>query len=270
MNGVAEAAGRPVPGPDLLGRALDTERIYFEIGARLEDLAGAVLAWTPAFVAAPAASVIHRLEHDAIAARGPAWLAEAESRLAERGIRLARIYLMARHAALERLLANAGYACREELVFADNLPDPPSRLTFRPVLTEQDWARKRAFHEDVPESPDGHRNHAAAMTGLERHKCAHGMHAFLGEIDDVTVGAVSAVWGDAIVRIKNVVVHPAYRRHSIATELLSHVAALGRTRGIKQQCLVALAGGAGEKLYRTLGMHQAGSCFEWSRRLGRA
>lgn len=267
MTIAAQAAGRPATGPDLLGRALDTERIYFELGARLEDLTGAVLAWTPAFVAAPAASVIHRLEPDAVAGRGPSWLAEVESRLAERAIRLARIYLLARHAKLERLLSNAGYARREELVFADSLPDPPSRLTFRPVLTEEDWARKQAFHESAPESPDGHLNRAGDMSGLERHKCAHGMEAFLGEIDGVTVGVVSAVWGDAIVRIKNVIIHPAHRRRSIGTELVSHVAAMGRKRGIREQCLVALGGGAGERLYRSLGMHQAGSCFEWSKRL---
>lgn len=267
MISAVQPAGRPGPGPNLLGRALDTERIYFELGADLEDLAGAVLAWTPAFVVAPAASVIHRVEPDAVAGRGPDWLADVESRLAVRGIRLARIYPMARHAGMERLLDNAGFACREELVFADNLPDPPSRLTFRPVLTEADWARKLAFHREVPESPDGHLNRAGDIAGIERNKCAHGMEAFLGEIDGVTVGAVAVVWGDAIVRIKNVLVHPAYRRQSIATELISHVAARGRTRGIHQQCLVALAGGAGETLYRSLGMHQVGSCFEWSKQL---
>ena len=253
--------------PNLLDRALDTERIYFELGACLEDLDGAVLAWSPAFIAAPAAAVVHRAEPEVICARGRDWLAETESKLGALGIRLARVYLRARHEPIERLLSDAGFTCREELVFADNLPDPPPLLTFRPVLTEEDWAEKRAFHEEVPESPDGHRNGAADLTGLERHKCEHGMEAFVAELDGRTVGVAGVIWGDSIARIKNVLIHPAYRRQSVATALVSHVAAHGRARGISEQCLVALKGGAGEMLYRSRGMTIVGSCYEWSKRL---
>ena len=253
--------------PNLLDRALETERIYFELGACLDDLDGAVLAWSPAFIAAPAAAVIHRVEPEVICARGRDWFAATESKLKACGIRLARVYLSARHVAVERLLSDAGYACREELVFADNLPDPPPLLAFRPVLTEDDWAGKRAFHEEVPESPDGHRNGAADLAGLERHKCEHGMEAFVAEIEGRAVGVAGVIWGDNLARIKNVLIHPAYRRRSMATALLSHVAAHGRARGIREQCLVALKGGAGEMLYRALGMTVAGSCFEWSKKL---
>lgn len=266
MTKAAFASGRAGPS-DLLTRALETEQIYFELCARLEDLAGAILAWTPDFVAAPAASVIHRVEPDLIAGRGRDWLAGAEGRLVDRGIRLARIYLMARHTGMEALLSDAGYACREEIVFADSLPAPSPLLAFRPIVTEQDWARKQAFHEEVLESPDGHAEGAAGLASLERHKCAHGMEAFIGEIDDRVIGVAGAIWGDGIVRIKNLLVHPDFRRQSVATALMAHIAAHGRSRGIDEQCLVALKGGAGEMLYRSLGMTDLGSCFEWSKRL---
>ena len=266
MTKSALATGRTSP-PNLLTRALETERTYFELGARLEDLVGAVLAWTPDFVAAPAASVVHRIEPDLVIDQGRDWLAEAESKLVERGIRLARLYLMSRNAVVESLLSEAGYVCREEIVFAGNPPTPSSLLAFRPVMTEQDWAKKQAFHEDVPESPDGHAEGAARLASLERHKCAHGMEAFMGEIDGRAVGVAGAIWGDGIVRIKNLLVHPAFRRQSVATALMSHIAARGRSRGINEQCLVALRGGTGEMLYRSLGMTVAGSCFEWSKRL---
>ena len=266
MTEIALASGCTGPS-DLLTRALETEQTYFELGARLEDLAGAVLAWTPEFVAAPAASVIHRVEPDLIAGRGRDWLAGAESRLVARGIRLARLYLMERHAGMEALLSDAGFACREEIVFAHGLPAPSPLLAFRPVVTEQDWARKQAFHEEVLESPDGHAEGAANLANLERHKCAHGMEAFIGEVEGAVVGVAGAIWGDGIVRIKNLLVHPAFRRQSVATALVAHIATHGRSRGIGEQCLVALKGGAGEMLYRSLGMTDLGSCFEWSKRL---
>lgn len=269
MTCAVRSAERSEPRPDQLTRALRTDCLYFELGAELEDLTGATLAWTPAFVAAPAASVIHRVEPGVVAGHGPGWLASTESDLAKRGIRLARIYLMNRDAGMDRLLHDGGYACREELVFTGELPESPVPLTIRPVLTDKDWARKRAFHEGIPESPDGHGNAAADLTGLERHKCAHGMEAFLAEIDGRPVGVVAALRGDGITRIKNVLVHPGHRRQSVATALVQHVAALGRSRGTNEQCLIALKGGAGEKLYRTIGMTVVGSCFEWSKRLDR-
>jgi len=269
MTSLAVAAGQSVSSVPLFERALATERDYFELGARTERLAGAVLAWTPAFVSAPAATVVHRVVADSVADCGPDWLAMVESRLGDLGVGLARIYLTASDPRVETMLRDAGYACREELVFTHRLPDPAPLLTFRPVATEKDWAQKRSFHDEVAESPDGHFNHAPDLVGLERHKCARGMQAFLGEVDGRTVGVVCAIWGNGIARIKNLLVHPDYRRQSAGTLLLEHVAAVGRARGITEQCLMALKGGTGELLYRSLGMRVAGSQYEWSKRLGK-
>ena len=263
----AQPAGLRASAPSLFDRVLETELRYFEIGARTEQLGGAVLAWTPDFVQAPAASVVQRVDPEAVLGRGPGWLAEVESRLAGHGIRFARIYLTVRHPQVDSLLREAGYACREELLFTDNLPDPSPLLNFRMVRTDEDWARKLEFHHQAPQSPDGHDTRAADLVGLERHKCAHGMEAFLGEIDGRIVGVVGALWGDGIVRVKNLLVHPDHRRRSVGSALLSHIAALGRERDLREQCVLALEGGAGEKLYRSLGMQQPGSQFEWSRRL---
>ncbi len=262
-----QPAGPTASASSLVDRALATELRYFEIGALTEPLGGAVLAWTPEFVRAPAASVVQRVDPKAVLDGGPAWLTAVERRLAGHGICLARIYLTVRNVQVDSLLRQAGYACREELLFTDNLPDPGAMLSFRKVQTDEDWARKLAFHLEAPQSPDGHDTQAADLVGVERHKCAHGMEAFLGEIGGKVVGVVGALWGDGIVRVKNLLVHPDHRRRSIGTALLSHIAVLGRQRGLREQCVLALEGGAGEKLYRSLGMRQPGRQFEWSKRL---
>jgi ribosomal protein S18 acetylase RimI-like enzyme len=265
-----KSPAQPVHTASALQRALETERTYFELGAQVELLAGAELAWTPSFVRAPASAIVHRVDQHALAHKGPGWLIDVEDGLIDRGIGLSRIYLQDRDTRVESVLSDAGYVCREELVFVDNLPDPPTQLTFRPVCTEEDWARKLSFHEQVTESPDGHINSAADLVGLERHKCAHGMESFFGEVDGSIVGVVGAVWGQGVVRIKNLLVHHDHRRQSVATTLLSHIAVLGRARGIREQCLFALTGKVGERLYRSLGMRLVGSQTEWSKPLSEA
>lgn len=267
MSALLSAACLQPSTADLFERIMGTERIYFEMGAERDDLSGATLAWTPGFAAAPAAAVVHRVDADKVTGHGAGWIARLEQQLAGRGIPLARIYLERRHERMESMLDEAGYVCREELMFTGRLPDPDCSIDFRPVITEADWTRKLAFHCEAPESPDGHQADPAAIAGLERHKCVHGMEAFSGEAEGRVLGVVGVVWGEDIVRVKNLVVHPGHRRRSVATALLHHAAALGRERGIGEQCLVALKGGAGEGLYRSMDMTEVGSCFEWSKRV---
>ena len=252
----------------LFARALDTERTYFELGADIRRLRGAELAWMPGLAESPAAAVIHRVQPATCAATGARWIAEAEAALIAVGAGLARIYVDASGSALDPLLVRAGYSAREELVFVHSLPGPQPGVTLRQVKTNADWQRKLRFHEAVEGPPDGHRTAAAQWVELERRKCAHGMTCYLAVIGDETVGAIGHVRGEGVLRIKNLVVHPAHRRRSIGRAMLSHVAALGREIGIVEQCLLAVRGEVGELLYRAVGMRVAGSLVEWSKPIG--
>lgn len=254
-------------GRSTLARAVETDRIYFEQGAELKRLAGATVAWMPGLTASPAAAVIHRVNPADIANGGEAWIADAEGALAETGSLLVRIYLDQHHAGAGEQLRRAGYSERDELVFVGDLPDQVADTMLCPVTSEQDWQAKLSFHEAVDETPDGHGNRTADWVELERRKCAAGMDAFLVKVGGTIVGAVSAVWGDGIVRAKNVVVHPAHRRRTIGKAMLCHIAALGRQRGVFEQCVMAVRGEAGELLYRAAGMQMVGFQVEWSKPL---
>ena len=264
-------AARPQPGdgllPFALARAVETDRIYFEMGAQLEPLDGATLAWMPGLTGSPAAAVVQRVDPEAIVAGGEQWVEEIERAFARTGAVLARIYLDERHEAAGEVLRAAGYADRDELVFVHRLPDPPGDLSLRPVASDSDWAAKLRFHRTVDETPDGHGNRAADWVELERRKCAAGMDAFLAELDGAIVGAIGAVWGDGMVRTKNVVVHPDHRRRTIGKAMLCHIAAVGRARGVSEQCVMAVKGEAGELLYRAAGMEMVGAQVEWSKLL---
>jgi ribosomal protein S18 acetylase RimI-like enzyme len=253
-----------------LKRAVETDRIYFELGAEIERIEGATLAWMSGLTHSPAAAVIHRVNAEAIAVGGPTWIEDAERRLAAAGVGLARIYLDERHAGADEQLRRAGYADRDELVFVHSMPDPPLGLTLRPVRTDQDWSEKLRFHEAVDETPDGHGNRAADWVALEQRKCAAGMDAYLAELDGRIVGAVGAIWGDGIVRTKNLAVHPDHRRRAIGRVMLCAMAAIGRQRGVSEQCVMAVRGETGELLYRAAGMQMVGIQVEWSKPLAGA
>lgn len=264
MN-IAAARGRP--HGSALVRALATERAYFELAAQVRLLPGATLAWMPAHAGSPAGAVIHRVDAATVAGLGTAWVIAALQALADAGAGLARIYCDGPDLAVDSLLRAAGFSSRRELVFVASLADIDSDLALVAVASEKDWARKRALHAAADASPDGHARSADDWVAIERAKCAKGMDCFLAERDGAAVGAVSAVWGEGMLRFKNLVVHPAFRRTAVASTLLARLAAYGRDRGYGQQCALALAGEAGEMLYRTLGMTEAGSQIEWSRPL---
>ena len=81
-------------------------------------------------------------------------------------------------------------------------------LTLRPVLTPDDWRRKLELHQADDMSPDGHHVPAAEWVALERRKCDDGMEAYLAEAGGEIVGAVGAIHGEGILRMKNILDSP--------------------------------------------------------------
>ena len=94
------------------------------------------------------------------------------------------------------------------------------------------------------------------------------MEAYLVERDGETVGAIGALPGDGVLRLKNIVVHPAYRRQGIGRAMLGYLEATGASRGISDHIVFAVRGEIGELLYRAAGMRVIGSVVEWSKPLG--
>jgi ribosomal protein S18 acetylase RimI-like enzyme len=267
---ISAAPSLPGPRDDLCSRALETDRSYFEMGARLKPLPGAVLAWMPGLTECAAGAVIHRVDTAIVGPLAGSWVSAAESAFRSAGATLARIYLDAPDPQVADLLDNAGYQRREELLFGHDLPPPSPGLRLHPVRSEADWQRKRRFHEMVEESPDGHPNRACDWVALERCKCRHGMQAYWAEVDGEVAGMIGLIRGDGIARLKNLVVHPAYRRQSVGIAIMAHAAVISRAEGLPCQCVLAVSGEAGEQLYRAAGMKVIGSQFEWSKPLARA
>lgn len=262
-----QPARAPLAQP-LLARAIESDRAYFEMGSELQQLDGATMAWMPGLSASPGATVIYRVDADAVGDGGSAWVAAAEKAMADKGAKLCRIYLDDRHGRADDILGSAGYVARDELVFVDSVPAAAIGLTLRRVESDTDWARKLRFHQSADRTPDGHDNAAADWVELERRKCRAGMEAYLAELDGEVVGAVGAIRCDGFVRTKNLVVAPDRRRRGVGRAMLGAIDALARGRGLSQQCVLAVKGEEGELLYRAVGMTMIGFQVEWSKPIG--
>jgi ribosomal protein S18 acetylase RimI-like enzyme len=254
--------------PSLLARAIETDRDYFELGAQVEHLPGAALAWLPGLTAAAPGAVIQRVEHAVVAEMAGRWLREAERALTELGATTSRIYLEKRSDPLDPLFRGAGYADREELIFARSQGAPSPELLVRRVEGDADWAQKLRLHQSISTPPDGHRTSAAEWVALERRKCDAGMEAYLVEREGEVVGAIGALEGAGVFRLKNIVVHPAYRRQGVGLAMLDRLGMIGARRGISEHVVFAVRGEIGELLYRAAGMRVIGSVIEWSKPLG--
>lgn len=254
----------------MLASAIESDCSYFEMGAELKRLDGAIMAWMPGLTASPGAAVIHRADPDAIADGGRSWIATTEAAMAGVGAQLCRIYLDGRHERADELLRSAGYVARDELVFLDSVADPALDVSLRPIVSDADWATKLRFHEAAGQTPDGHGNFARDWVELERRKCRGGMESFLAYFDDEVVGAIGAIWCEGFARAKNLVVAPGRRRRGIGGSMLGGIAALGHECGISEQCVLAVRGEQGELLYRSMGMTMIGFQVEWSKPIGNA
>ena len=252
----------------LLASAIETDRQYFELGARLEQLPGGTLAWMPGLASAPAGAVIQHVDADVVLAESRNWLSRAEKALRDVGARTSRIYLDEGHDASDDLFRGAGYSKREELIFAHSLDSPEPGLSMIPVESEYDWDRKLVLQQSMPTPPDGHSTSAVEWIGLERRKCDAGMEMYLAEWDGQPVGAIGAIGGDGLLRLKNIAVHPSHRRKGVGLRMLGHLGIMARERGVSEQCVFAVRGEIGELLYRAAGMRTIGSVIEWSKPLG--
>ncbi len=249
----------------LLTRAIESDWTYFEMGSELRQLDGATMAWMPGLTGSPGAAVIYRVNPDAIVDSGARWIEGAETAMAEMGANLCRVYLDSRHERADKVLSDAGYIARDELVFLDSVFDPSMDLKLRRIQSDADWTEKLRFHEAADRTPDGHANVAADWVELEQRKCRAGMEAYLAELESEVVGAVGAIWCDGFVRTKNLVVAPDRRRRGIGRAMLGGIAAQGRARGLSEQCVLAVRGEQGELLYRATGMAMIGFQVEWSK-----
>ena len=206
------------------------------------------------------------------------FLGEAADRASETGALLLRFYTPVTDAIAEDELLRAGLdrsvehgyviAPREDP--CDFLLGGTDAARVRLVRDDGDWRRKLDLATALEQLPDGKQAAANAWTELERGKCQAGyMDAFLIEIDGEARGAFALARRDALLRLKNLVVHPDFRGCGLARAAVRHALDQARANGLEWVGAFALADGAGQKLYERCGFTAITSQVEWSRPLAR-
>lgn len=145
---------------------------------------------------------------------------------------------------------------------------PPGRpIELEPIVDDAGWEAKRAVQRADAASPDGHLVDPDRWHAFERDKAQDPSFApMVVRAEDEVVGSVSLLAAPSIVRVKNLVVSPAWRRQGMAGEILRAIAARHpeATLGV-----MAVAGSHGLRAYLRAGADEVGRVDEWTLLLSR-
>ena len=247
---------------------LESDRLYFEAGAQLKTMSAAVVAAMPNLAHIPAGCVAHRITDHGVN-DWDIWIEHLEQQLKELGCLAPRLYLDDAVPDLEQILPKRGYSSQIEVGLLDETLTVEKlktdlAVTLRPILDDIDWQKKLQLHSDKENGPDGHITYPHEWVELEHQKCKTGaMQVFFICIGDEICGTVGCLEVGQLLRLKNLLVHPAWRRQGVAQ---AAVYAL-RNRAIRQEkqafgCF-ALLDSAGQRVYKRAGLSVVTQQIEW-------
>lgn len=223
---------------------------YFELGARVERIAGLRVAWMQGLEATLAGCVV--LDADGLreARDIEAALDAVEARVTGLGGRV-RLYLRDGAPVVEAAMRVRGYASREETGFVVREAfEAPCPIALEPVEDDAGWELKLALHQRSADSPDGHEIAPERRVELERRKSRGGdMRVWLIRAGGAVAGTFCTLENLAILRLKNLLVDRERRRRGIATSALSALFAMAE-RGDRVLGLFAVTDSAEAGLYR--------------------
>jgi GNAT superfamily N-acetyltransferase len=244
----------------LTAALLADDRAYFAAGGETEVLPSGVLTWLPSYEDMPVGCVAHVWEDRGAASE---WVQQVEAHQRQLGAHLLRVYAPTDASSLGRAFAKAGYECATEVLMAQHIPHQSCAVRVR-LVPATDAARLN-FYQDVNAYPDGKTYDPQRWHAMERIKQAAGyMSGYIVKLKDEVIGAVSIAPRPSYVRLKNLVIHPAWRGVGVGPSILEAVAQMAGTR---PRVAMALAGSAGEGLYRKCGFEEIGRVHEWTKPL---
>lgn len=248
---------------------LDSDRAYFAAGAESIALPGGAIFHMPDFPDITAAGCGHLLDNAGSERDAEGWITRLVEGFASLGRDYARVYLSRPSPRLASALIARGFVANRETAFAA-APlggfSPPSTSAFalHRITTESDWADKLALHLRAKTSPDGKSGQPADWTAFERRKTEAGyMQPFLILRDGRPVATFSIAVLRDMLRVKNVVVDPGFRNQGAASAAIGFCCALAEEVKLQSIGLLALTGGAGERLYTSRGMSVVGYLDEY-------
>ncbi len=259
------AAGTPAASRALQALIAD-DCAYFRAGAEIETLCGWRIVYIPDLAHMAAGSVVEPPEGE------DACPAEVLDRLRRLGANAVRYYRPRAKADLAD--APAEYERTEERLYFADIPLSSGirlnpRISIRPARPRDDAAKTALYAEDDAR-PDGKSARAQDYVALERIKIDAGyMDPFLVEVDGEPAGCFGLSRGRTLYRLKNLFAAPRFRGAGCGPAMVAFAARLARADHVGGLGVLAIAGGAGERLYARSGMKTIGVQTEYFRYLDR-
>lgn len=251
---------------------LESDRRYFELNARKEQVGPFQLSWLSGLEDLPAGAVCHQVVREEAmgdSAEIEKSLQEIEDRFLEFQNPMVRIYSGNCHS-LTQVLSRRGYQCREEVVFArtERARSDHGSVRLRPVREEGEWRQKLSLHAESDSFVDGHSYSPASWVALEKARAETGRVKFyLIEQDGKLHGTVGLMRIGSVLRIKNIFLRPDSRGQGLGASMLARI--FDRIDGSDTRAVgvVALRREPVGGFYRASGMKEIGMLVEWTRKV---
>jgi GNAT superfamily N-acetyltransferase len=256
----------PLTRMDLANDLIESDRTYFERGARLVPLPGATLTHMPAFRSVAAASAVHRIDPHAILPDPLTWVVAVETIVADLGLSRSRFFVDRHAPELDLALTMLGYRCRMEYGLFRRARAVTSSIELVPVTSDEDWSRKLSVHSVMEDGPDGFALDPTHWVGFEKAKQAAGYYTlYLAMQDGVACGALGLHTSGRLLRLKNLVVAPAHRRRGVGAAILDAAATMAHTQGLAGVGCFVMPGELGDTFYRANGFTDLVTQSGWDR-----
>jgi len=255
--------------PELLEELLESDTAYFRAAAECEQVQGFQISHMPGLETLAAACVVHRISKQDNGDLAQC-LQAVEQRILALACHHARFYQQYPDDELEDWFRKNGYRPAREIALLNTYDAPgfhkpnDSSIQLRPVRTEHDWTLKLSLHQEIQNGPDGHASRAEKWLEMERKKCDAGyMEPFLIFREDMACGAVNYAPGPRLGRLKNIVIHPRWRRNDLGAQAARLIARIARERGMTAAGCFALEDGQALNMYKKAGYAPAILQTEW-------
>lgn len=236
---------------DLRQELIESDRNYFERGARLVRVPGGVLAHMPPFRDIPAGAAVVRVDPEAILPDPLTWVIAIETITADLGLPRSRFFLDRPAPELDLALTMLGYRSRAEAGLIRPAAPTTNRIRLDSIGNDDGWSSKLAVHSPTEDGPDGFALDPARWVTFEKAKQTAGYFTlYLAVEDGVTCGSVGLHQSGNLLRLKNLVVAPAHRRRGVGAAILDAVCGVAHERGLAGVGCFAFPEGAGDTLYR--------------------
>jgi len=162
--------------------------------------------------------------------------------------------------------SSEGYRPRKELAFYASVQalGTESRVRFIRVTRSEQWEQRLAIHQEDRANSDGYDADPESWCELIRRKCETGVkESYLIEYRGEICGSIGAMPMGGLLRLKNIIIRPAFRRRGLGIEAVRELANLAHAKQLQAVGVFGIEGEGGADLYASAGFSTIGYQTEW-------